>query len=225
MPSSVTRRFLLLSAPLLLGGCVTNKAGTFSATPPRKPSSYYRDLYGPITNEKFAVRTPDLTKIDPKFYRQEVGYSTSEIPGTIVVDTQQRFLYYILEGQRALRYGVGVGKAGLEFEGAGTIQYKREWPRWTPTSSMIARDPERYGPLREGMEPGTNNPLGARALYIFQNGADTLYRVHGTNEDWSIGKSVSSGCIRMLNHDVIDLHRRVRDGARIIVLQGPALTV
>jgi lipoprotein-anchoring transpeptidase ErfK/SrfK len=182
-------------------------------------------MYAAVENEPFPVPAPDLTRIDPKYYRQEVAYAGYEPAGTIVVDTQQRFLYLLLGNGRALRYGVGVGKAGLEFEGAGVIQYKRAWPRWTPTPDMIAREPGRYGPLAAGMEPGTTNPLGARALYLFKNGIDTLYRIHGTNEDWSIGRSISSGCIRLLNQDIIDLHRRVQNGTRVVVLQQESVPV
>lgn len=224
MPS-LTRRSLLLSAPLFLAGCATSRIGSVNTKAPRRIDDYYLAMYAPVTDDQFPIPAPDLTKIDPQFYRQEVAYPSGEIPGTIVVDTPQRFLYYIMEGQRALRYGVGVGKAGLEFEGSGVVQYKRAWPRWTPTPDMIRREPKRYGPLAGGMEPGPKNPLGARALYLFKNGEDTLYRIHGTNEDWSIGRSMSSGCIRMLNQDVIDLHRRVRDGTRVVVLQGSAASV
>jgi lipoprotein-anchoring transpeptidase ErfK/SrfK len=223
MTSSLTRRAFVLAAPAFLAACTTTARSPQKIAAKPQVSEYYRALYAPIADDQFPIPAPDLTKIDPQFYRQEVAYPTGEAVGTVVVDTQQRFLYYVLEGSRALRYGVGVGKAGLEFEGTGVIQYKRAWPRWTPTPAMIAREPDRYGPLSAGMEPGPKNPLGARALYLFKNGEDTLYRIHGTNEDWSIGRSMSSGCIRMLNQDVIDLHMRVLDGTRVVVLQhGPA---
>ncbi|MEZ5780970.1 MAG: L,D-transpeptidase [Rhizobiaceae bacterium] len=177
-------------------------------------------MYAPIDDEPFPIPAPDLSRIEPQYYRQEVAYASFEPAGSLIVDTDQRFLYLILGGGRALRYGVGVGKAGLEFEGVGIVQYKRAWPRWTPTQDMIRREPERYGPLAGGMEPGPTNPLGARALYLFKDGKDTLYRIHGTNEDWSIGRAISSGCIRLLNQDIIDLHRRVQNGTRVTVLQG-----
>jgi lipoprotein-anchoring transpeptidase ErfK/SrfK len=176
-------------------------------------------MYSPIVGEPFPLPAPDLKKIDPRFYRQDVAYPTSEMPGTIVVDTQARHLYLVREDGRALRYGIGVGKAGLEFRGAGLVQYKRQWPRWRPTNDMIAREPQRYGPLSDGVEPGPTNPLGARALYLFKDGEDTLFRIHGTSEDWSIGRAMSSGCIRMLNHDIIDLYGRVPDRTRVVVLQ------
>lgn len=189
-----------------------------------KPSvdPHYSAMYAAIEGEQFPIKAADLKRVDPQYYRREVAYPTRERPGTIVVDTRNRYLYLVQENGQALRYGIGVGKAGLEFEGVGRVQYKRQWPRWTPTQDMIAREPERYGPLAAGMEPGVLNPLGPRALYLFKDGRDTLYRIHGTTEDWTIGKAVSSGCIRLLNQDIIDLYRRVPDGTRVVVLQdGP----
>jgi lipoprotein-anchoring transpeptidase ErfK/SrfK len=223
MTISLTRRAFVLGAPAFLAACSTTQGTTPATTAARPVPEYYRQLYAAVTTEPYSIPAPDLSKIDPQYYRQEVAYQTYETVGTLVIDTQSRFLYLVLGNGRALRYGVGVGKAGLEFEGAGVIQYKRAWPRWRPTDDMIAREPDRYGPLRDGMEPGPQNPLGARALYLFKNGEDTLYRIHGTNEDWSIGRSMSSGCIRMLNQDVIDLHMRVLDGSRVVVLQGAAV--
>ena len=225
MSASLTRRSFVLATPFILAGCSTTRRMPAPREAKREIPQYYREMYAAVENEPFPVPAPDLTRIDPKYYRQEVAYAGYEPAGTIVVDTQQRFLYLLLGNGRALRYGVGVGKAGLEFEGAGVIQYKRAWPRWTPTPDMIAREPDRYGPLAAGMEPGTTNPLGARALYLFKNGVDTLYRIHGTNEDWSIGRSISSGCIRMLNQDIIDLHRRVQNGTRVVVLQQESIPV
>jgi lipoprotein-anchoring transpeptidase ErfK/SrfK len=136
----------------------------------------------------------------------------------VVVDPIGRFLYLVQKGGKAIRYGVGVGREGLAFAGTGTVQEKKEWPHWTPTSAMIARDPKRYAKLSAGMEGGAANPLGARALYLFKNGQDTRYRIHGTTEPDSIGKAVSSGCIRMMNQDVIDLYGRVPLGAKVVVL-------
>lgn len=218
MLASLSRRSFLVTAPLALAGCVANREVPVVALAP-EISPYYRDLYAPIENDAYPVPAPDLTQIDPQFYRQEVAFESNEVPGTIIVQTDQRHLYLQRENGRAMRYGIGVGKEGLAFSGAGTIQLKREWPRWTPTQAMIAREPERYGPAAGGMEGGPKNPLGARALYLYRNGADTMYRIHGTNEDWSIGQSISSGCIRLLNHDIIDLYRRVPTGTRVVVMQ------
>ncbi|MFN3441408.1 MAG: L,D-transpeptidase [Rhizobium rosettiformans] len=150
-----------------------------------------------------------------------MDYKTEHPPGTIVVDPQNRFLYLIREKGKAVRYGVGVGKAGFEFSGNAHIGFKRQWPRWTPTPDMLKRDPARYGKWVHGMDGGDRNPLGARALYLVKDGKDTLYRIHGTNEPWTIGTAASSGCIRMLNQDVIDLYSQVPTGANIVVL-GPA---
>lgn len=221
MTIKLSRRSFVCAAPLFLAACTTNRLNTSSIKPqPRAVPEYYKQLYAAVDTEPFPIPAPDLTKIEPAFYRQEVDVAGTQAPGTVVVDTQARHLYYVLQGGRAIRYGIGVGKAGLEFAGLGVIQYKRHWPRWTPTQDMIAREPDRYGPLANGMEPGPQNPLGARALYLFKDGEDTLYRIHGTNEDWSIGRAMSSGCIRMLNQDVMDLYLRVTNGTQVVVLQG-----
>lgn len=218
----ITRRFFVAALPLFLAGCSTTTRAPVSQEP--KISQQHLNMYAPVEGEPYAVPAPDLKKIGAQYYRQEVAYQSGENPGTLIVDTANRYLYLQQENGRAMRYGIGVGKAGLEFEGAGVVQFKREWPRWTPTQSMIAREPERYGPLAGGMEPGTTNPLGARALYLFKDGKDTLYRIHGSNEDWSIGRAISSGCIRLLNQDIIDLYGRVPNGSKVVVLQNNAVS-
>lgn len=147
---------------------------------------------------------------DPRFMRQLVAYETTEVPGTIVVDTEDHFLYLILGGGKAMRYGIGTAKTGFEWSGTHRVTNKREWPDWTPPPEMLARRPD----IPTHMAGGIDNPLGARALYI----GNTLYRIHGTNEPWTIGHDVSSGCIRMINADVIDLYGRVKIGAKVIVL-------
>jgi lipoprotein-anchoring transpeptidase ErfK/SrfK len=174
--------------------------------------------YGALTAEKFPVEAVDTSHIDQQFLKQVVDYRSPHPVGTVVVDPIGRFLYLVQKGGKAIRYGVGVGREGLAFAGTGTVQEKKEWPHWTPTSAMIARDPKRYAKLSAGMEGGAANPLGARALYLFKNGQDTRYRIHGTTEPDSIGKAVSSGCIRMMNQDVIDLYGRVPLGAKVVVL-------
>jgi lipoprotein-anchoring transpeptidase ErfK/SrfK len=153
----------------------------------------------------------------PEYVRQLVDYNGNEAPGTIVIDPRDRFLYLVMENGKALRYGVGVGKEGLEFTGKARIGRKATWPHWTPTPNMIRREPNRYGKWAGGMEGGATNPLGARALYLHKGGKDTLFRIHGTNEPDTIGHAVSSGCIRMLNQDVIDLYSRVPVGANVVV--------
>lgn len=176
-------------------------------------------MYAAIPDEQFPVPAARIDLIDPKYYRQVVKDPTGEKPGTIVVDTPKRFLYLVQDGGHAIRYGVGIGRDGFAWGGRARIQYKRKWPRWTPPSEMIGRQPEleRY---RHGMSPGLDNPLGARALYIFEDGKDTLYRLHGNMDARSIGRAVSSGCVRLLFQDVIDLYERVPDGTPILVLQS-----
>ena len=149
-------------------------------------------------------------RMDPAFRRQVVSVNTEEAPGTIIVDTTRKFLYLILEDGKALRYGIGVARDGFEWTGTHRISRMREWPDWTPPPEMLKRRPD----LPRHMEGGPNNPLGARALYL----GSTLYRIHGTNEPWTIGGNVSSGCIRMVNDDVIDLFERVKVGTRVIVM-------
>jgi lipoprotein-anchoring transpeptidase ErfK/SrfK len=149
-------------------------------------------------------------QIDPAFLPAVVAYSGGEAPGTIVIDTEARYLYLVEAGGMARRYGVGVGKPGFEWAGTHKITRKAEWPDWTPPPEMIARRPD----LPSHMNGGPNNPLGARAMYL----GSTLYRIHGSNEPWSIGHAVSSGCIRMRNQDVIDLYGRVPVGTKVVVL-------
>jgi lipoprotein-anchoring transpeptidase ErfK/SrfK len=146
----------------------------------------------------------------------EVNDPTGEKPGTIVVDTRDKYLYFVLPGGRAIRYGVATGAEAYGWTGTATVAHKAEWPRWTPPPAMLRRWPH-LAPRAGGMAGGIDNPLGARALYLHQNGRDTLYRIHGTNEPETIGTAASSGCIRMRNVDVIDLYNRVPKGAKVIV--------
>ena len=153
-----------------------------------------------------------------KYLPQTVRFGGRYRPGTVVVDPRGRFLYLVQGGGKARRYGVGVGRAGLAFSGSATIQRKAKWPSWTPTRNMIRREPEKYAQYASGVPGGPGNPLGARALYLYRGGRDTYYRIHGTNQPSSIGRAVSSGCIRMLNDHVADLYERVPVGARVVVL-------
>ncbi len=152
-------------------------------------------------------------QIDPAYLPQTVSYSGKEKPGTIVIDTGKRFLYLVQSDGKAMRYGVGVGKQGFSWKGSQRISRKAEWPTWTPPKEMIARERKKGRILPARMEGGINNPLGARALYL----GSTLYRIHGTNQPWTIGKAMSSGCIRMRNEDVTDLYERVPVGAKVVV--------
>lgn len=156
-------------------------------------------------------------KLDPRFKPQMVPMSGYD-PGTIIVDPRDHFLYLQGPDGLARRYGVGVGRAGLAFKGTAIVGRKAKWPRWTPTANMIRREPGKYARYARGVPGGPNNPLGARALYLYRGGRDTLYRIHGTNQPETIGRSVSNGCIRMINDHVIDLYRRVPVGAKVVVL-------
>jgi lipoprotein-anchoring transpeptidase ErfK/SrfK len=156
------------------------------------------------------VSEPVRPVFDPKFEKQLVDYHGKESAGTIVVDTPNKFLFLVQGDGKAMRYGIGVGRPGFTWSGVKQISAKKEWPAWTPPPEMLARRPD----LPRHMEGGPQNPLGARAMYL----GSSLYRIHGSNEPWTIGTNVSSGCIRMRNEDVIDLYGRVNVGARVIVI-------
>jgi lipoprotein-anchoring transpeptidase ErfK/SrfK len=163
-------------------------------------------------------RQPNRSQMPaPQYAAQLVDYATNEAPGTIVIDTQNKFLYFVLKNNQAIRYGVGVGKEGFGWSGVVKVGRKAEWPTWTPPAEMIKRRPELVQ-YSGGMPGGPDNPLGARALYLYDGGRDTMFRIHGTNEPWSIGHNVSSGCIRMLNEHVTELHRMAKIGAKVIVM-------
>lgn len=237
-PGSLSRRaFLSLSgvgAASLLAGCASS--GSYNrpyapspayggpmtiARPPAAGSAEVAAMYGEVVDGGFVIPAVPYDRIDPRYYRQRVIDPTGQPPGTIVVDTPSRFLYLVESGGTAMRYGVGIGREGFAWQGTGVIQWRQKWPKWTPPGEMIARQPElaKYSADNGGMPPGLSNPLGARALYIFQNGEDTLYRLHGSPEWQSIGKAVSSGCVRLMNQDIIDLYDRVPNKARIVVWQ------
>lgn len=218
----VNRRQFLAGTVALSGlavsGCVaTTGPGPGFAPPAPVQPSIYTMMYGPLLEERFPIPAVDLSQVDERYLRRQVDYDTGENVGTVIVDTSHFYLYHVQEHGKAMRYGVGLGRAGFEWSGRANIAWKRPWPTWTPPSDMIARQPE-LEQYRQGMEPGLENPLGSRALYIFQNNVDTLYRLHGTNEVWSIGRAVSSGCVRLLNQDVIDLYGRVASGSSIMVV-------
>ena len=169
-------------------------------------ASYQRPTVNPVKAER-------KHQIAPAYLPQVVSYSGSEKPGTIVIDTRKRFLYLVQSGGKAMRYGVGVGKQGFSWKGSQLISRKAKWPSWTPPKAMIERERKKGRILPAHMKGGINNPLGARALYL----GSTLYRIHGTNQPWTIGKAMSSGCIRMRNEDVTDLYERVPIGTKVIV--------
>ena len=169
---------------------------------------------GSVPDGAFEIKKVNFELLDPEFRRQLVDYRGNEQPGTLVVDPKSHFLFSVREGGKAVRYGVGVGREGFGWNGHATIQRKAEWPDWHPPKEMRLRQPE----LPEKMLGGPENPLGARALYLFQGNRDTLYRIHGTFEPWTIGTDVSSGCVRLLNEEIADLYLRTPIGTRVVVL-------
>lgn len=170
----------------------------------------YRD------DEPFDIPLVNRALMRPELMRQRVDYAGREAPGTIVVDLEDRFLYLVEEGGKAMRYGIGIGRNGFSWRGEARVGRKGVWPNWSPTDNMRRIIPG----LPAFMEGGVGNPLGARALYLYQGDRDTLFRIHGTNEPWSIGEAVSSGCVRLLNEDIVDLYERVPVGARVVVRRG-----
>jgi lipoprotein-anchoring transpeptidase ErfK/SrfK len=235
--SEISRRNLVTGATaaggLLLAGCSksSNRDGEGSNTLAKlrekfkrqpkieAPKSTFASLYGPLPNEKFPVPAVPEGELEERFFRQRVNYKTREKVGSLVVDTKNFYLYHVEPNGMAMRYGVGLGKAGFEWAGRARVLWKQEWPKWTPPAEMIERRPEleKWSEENGGMPGGLDNPLGARALYIFEGNVDTLYRLHGTPEHWSIGKAVSSGCVRMIHQDVIDLYGRVKTKSPILV--------
>lgn len=178
------------------------------AVAPRPPSNVMARLE-PATAQPEMAADP-VRQIDPRFEKQLVDYSGPEAPGTIVIDTPRRFLFLVQENGKAVRYGIGVGKPGFTWAGEKKVTAKKEWPDWVPPPEMLQRRPD----LPHFMAGGPENPLGARALYL----GTSLYRIHGSNEPWTIGQAVSSGCIRMRNADVIDLYERVKVGTKVVVI-------
>jgi len=190
---------LLSRRTLLVGGMSVALAGCNSDTMETWSS------YAPISGE-----------VAPQYRRRRVKYESREKPGTIIIDTSERYLYVVEENGMATRYGVGVGRAGFAWSGRARVGRKAKWPTWTPPPNMIRRQPE-LKKYAGGMPGGPNNPLGARALYLYRGGRDTLYRLHGTNQPASIGRAMSSGCIRLLNSDVEHLYARTPVGTPVIV--------
>jgi lipoprotein-anchoring transpeptidase ErfK/SrfK len=217
-----TRRLLLIAAiPMVFGACtqtIPRGAGPVRSLPIRREADpYYVAMYSAVQDGGFTIPAIDTTIIDQRFLRQVVDYPSQFNVGTIVVDPTAKFLYLILERGKALRYGIGVGREGFGWTGTATIRRKAIWPTWTPPAEMIARDPS-VAQYAGGMPGGLDNPLGARALYLYQGSRDTLYRLHGTNDPRSIGRAVSSGCVRLLNQDIVDLHLRAPIGTIVMVL-------
>lgn len=198
---------ILLPLLLSLSGCVETKS----------PEPTDPGFYNARADHGRTLVAVDPARYDPGLLRQRVPFETNETPGTIIIDSANFHLYLVEPEGWAMRYGVAIGREGFGWKGSGHIERRAKWPRWVPPAEMIARDPS-LAPFADGMSGGPRNPLGARALYIYQGNRDTLIRVHGTNAPGSIGHPASSGCFRMLNQDVIDLYNRVPDGARIVVM-------
>ena len=189
---------------LLLAGCM--QTGTLA--PPSDANFTARD------RRELANPPYRRASISPTYQRQIVQYQRKEAPGSILVDSRGPFVYYVLPRGKAIRYGAIVGEAGQAWSGVATVARKEEWPGWTPTEN----EKRRLGPLPNYVEGGARNPMGARALYLYSGGKDTLYRIHGTNQPEYIGHAISSGCIRMTNEDAIDLYSRVKIGTIVVVL-------
>ncbi len=202
-----------LVAAVALSGCVTTP-GTGPAKVPPAEVAYTSTMDG-----AFPIPAVPLEKLPEPLRRQTVEYVSDEVPGTIVIHPGQRFLYFVTGPKTAIRYGIAVGRAGFEWAGEAQVSETKPWPTWTPPPEMIERDPK-LAKWEKGQPGGPTNPLGARAIYLLSNGRDYGYRIHGTPEWWSIGRNASSGCIRMINQDVLDLSQRVQPGAKVIVLKA-----
>ena len=219
MSERIDRRGVLAGIAVLLGGCATQRGWGPGAGV--GPFGYpgLAGAYGPINDHGHEIPGLDLTRIDPGLLRQQVAFAGPYRPGTIVVNIGERHLYFVEPGGMAMRYSVGVGREeALNFRGSAVIGRKAEWPHWTPTADMIRRMPI-YAHYASGLPGGINNPLGARALYLYRGNQDTYFRLHGTIEPETIGQKVSSGCIRLFNHDIIDLYNRAPVGTQVVVLQ------
>ena len=217
------RSFIAVASATALSACVrpAQDATAALSAPPEPVWPPLPAHYGAVTGEPYPVPAVPEGVVPPHLWRQEVDNPFPQYAvGSIVVDPDAAYLHLIGPSGRAMRYGVGVGAAGYAWSGDARMQFRRKWPRWKAPDTMIARRPEfePYSVANGGMDPGPGNPLGARALYLFQNGQDTLYRIHGACEPQYVGQNVSSGCIRLLDQDVIALHDRVQDGIAVVVL-------
>ncbi|HSG95834.1 MAG TPA: L,D-transpeptidase [Afifellaceae bacterium] len=203
----------LLSRSLIAGLALSILAPTFAE------AQTYR-MFDPSSRKMVTIDTSKTGRagrtVAQEFHRTVVAFASTEAPGTIIIDSASRHLYFVLSGDMAIRFGVGAGRDGFRWSGTVRVGRKAEWPTWTPPKAMIRRQPElvKYA---GGMPGGPDNPLGARALYLYDGDRDTMYRIHGTNEPWSIGQFVSSGCLRMMNQDITELHSLVKTGAKVIV--------
>jgi lipoprotein-anchoring transpeptidase ErfK/SrfK len=218
VPSNgLSRRTVSGGIGLLVAGCMTTPQRPLSGVP--QGVDPYASIYGPVMDGPYAIPALELDlAANYDLLRREVTFPAQYRPGSIVVNVAERRLYLVQRGGRALRYAVGVGREeALNFRGSAVIGQKAEWPRWIPTADMIKRLPN-YAAYAAGMPGGLENPLGARALYLYVGNRDSYFRIHGTNEPATVGSAVSSGCIRLFNQDIIDLYNRVPLGAPVVVL-------
>ncbi|TFF25216.1 L,D-transpeptidase [Jiella endophytica] len=224
----VSRRGFLtvagLGAVAAVSGCSSaSRARISSLTAFSGGGSYgnprYKAMYGRMVDHGEVIPAVNLSRVPERYLRREVADPTGEKPGTVVIDTSAKYAYYVMPGGRAMRYGVGVGREGFGWSGRAEVRAKKVWPTWTPPKEMIQRKPD-LAEYASGMPGGIMNPLGARAMYLFQGNRDTLYRLHGSPEYWTIGTNDSSGCIRFMNQDIIDLYDRVKVGAPVLVQAG-----
>ena len=214
-------RLAALTMILFLSACASR--------PPEVDAPTTRAEYQAVQDGLFLIEAVDEWHLTAGHAREEVAYAGDEVPGSIVVDTFARRLYFVMEGGRAIRYAIAVGREGLSFRGNGSIQRKEEWPSWQPTANMVRSRPDLYAQYAGGLPGGLENPLGARAMYLYRNGRDTYFRIHGTIQNATIGHATSAGCIRLFNQDAIDLYGRVDYGARVhvrsqeesLALEGP----
>ncbi|WP_232295812.1 L,D-transpeptidase [Pseudorhodobacter aquimaris] len=211
-----------LAVALLLSGCVApvGTAPTDPATAKRNaPVEPAEVAYVAKMDGDIAIPAVPLEKFPEQYRRQEVDYTTDQPPGSIIIHPGQKYLYFVTGKNRAIRYGISVGKSGFEWAGEAVVSQTKNWPTWTPPKEMIARSPK-LEKWKDGQPGGPTNPLGARAIYLLSNGRDYGYRIHGTPDWWSIGRNASSGCIRMVQQDIIDLNQRVSKGANVLVLNA-----
>jgi lipoprotein-anchoring transpeptidase ErfK/SrfK len=206
------RSYLIGSAvsvsALGLAGCATTDSMSLMEA---------RVLYGPVDDKKFPIPAPDISKVDPKYFRKRVRYETKEAPGTIIVDPSSYYVYRIEGDNEATRYGANVGRQGFLWHGDAYVGRKAEWPTWTPPAEMIKRQPETAKYAR-GMPGGPENPLGARTLYLYQNGRYTLYTIYASNDPETIGTNLTSGCTGLMTQDMIDLYDRTAVKTKVVVL-------
>lgn len=214
--SAALKTFVAIAFVGLLSACVTEGGMPVPKAKPGEPK-LVENAYLATKDANIDIPALPVEEIPQQFRRQSVYFETAEAPGTIIINPSQRVLHYVTGKNQAIRYGISVGRAGFEWAGTAIVSEKKPWPTWTPPPEMIARDPK-LAKWKDGQPGGPTNPLGARAIYLTTNGVDYGYRIHGTPEWRSIGRNASSGCIRMINQDVIDLYNRLQGGEKVVVL-------